>query len=348
MYSKAWGTNSWCLSFHTESIGWTWDSIIQIRILDIFHGWLMIVHSRSKTNQVLSIFQTHSQVETVVVLVLDWNGTWQASCFSHAGASPGSDLWTTWLLDPTQLFQCFQTSVFVRWNCFYFESLPIKYTTLNCDVTALRQTCAYFYFLKPVHALLLTEHTTHTVTHPLISWLSCITCCSLSVEADMDSCHSSHLTGWLTVCVYVCVCVCLCVPGALPSLASFSVWCSWWALWRPCAYACACAWRMGEGHVLACLAPPTSTLWPRAIQVGLQKCGARKVKITWKQNQKCQSWRLVQENNNERKETNRIRGNKNACFRHQRNDHLEVILYVLHYQNLLVPSVTTLSFQVHC
>lgn len=167
---------------------------------------------------------------------------------------------------------------------------------------------------------------------------------SVCVEADMDSCQSSHLTGWLTVCM----CVCLCVPGALPSLGSFSVWCSWWALSRPCAFACACAWRMGEGHVLVCSARPTSTLWPRAIQVGLQRCGARKIKITGKQNERCQRWRLVQENNNEKKETNWIRRNKSVCFRHQKNDQLEVILYVLNHQNLTVPGVATLSSLVHC
>lgn len=114
-----------------------------------------------------------------------------------------------------------------------------------------------------------TPHTFwHTPTHLLAELHQSLQ--SVCMEADMDSCHSSHLTGWLTVCVSVCVCF----PGALPSLASFLAWCSWWVRWRPCACACACAWRMGEGHVLACSELPTSTLWPRAIQVGLQMPGA--------------------------------------------------------------------------
>ena len=69
---------------------------------------------------------------------------------------------------------------------------------------------------------------------------------------------------WVAHSLFVCVCV----SEAPPSPASFSAWCSWWGRWRPCSCACACAWRTGGEHASASSAPPTSTLWARATQVG--------------------------------------------------------------------------------
>lgn len=231
---------------------------------------------------------------------------------------------------------CFNAFCFPQMKPFLFLIFACKYTTLNCDVTVVRQMCAYFYFVFLFsHAASHRTHRTHSVTHPLISWLSCITYCSLSAWKLTWTAATHHTWPGGSQCV----CVFLCVPGALQSLASFSAWFSWWVLWRPCACACACAWRMGEGHVLACSAPPISILWPRAIQVGLQKCGAREMEFTRKQNGRCQRWRKIRERE---KKNIRIRWNKNACFRQKENDHLEVILYVLDHQNL-----TSVPMQYH-
>lgn len=49
-----------------------------------------------------------------------------------------------------------------------------------------------------------TPHTFwHTPTHLLAELHQSLQ--SVCMEADMDSCHSSHLTRWLTVCACVCV-----------------------------------------------------------------------------------------------------------------------------------------------
>lgn len=165
----------------------------------------------------------------------------------------------------------------------------------NCCQT---DVCIFLFCIFIFHALLLTEHTARTLSHTHSSpgWVASRTAVCL-----YGSWHGQLPLITLDQVAYsMCVCVFLCVPGALQSLALCSVWFSWWALWRPCACACACAWRMGEGHVLACSAPPISILWPRAIQVGLQKRGAQEMEFTRKQNGRCQRWRLVQENKRER------------------------------------------------
>lgn len=259
----------------------------------------MIVYNHSKTNQVSSILPNPlagwDRCGSGVGLKWDLTGQMPIRVWPLDQMAPGSSTAASML------------SVFLRWNRFFFFIFAYKYTTLNCDVTVVRQMCAYFYFVFLFsHAASHRTHRTHSVTHPLISWLSCITYCSLSVWKLTWTAATHHTWPGGSQCV----CVFLCVPGALQSLASFSAWFSWWVLWRPCACACACAWRMGEGHVLACSAPPTSILWPRAIQVGLQKCGAREMEFTRKQNGRCQRWRLVQENKREKKKTSESDGIK--------------------------------------
>lgn len=103
-------------------------------------------------------------------------------------------------------------------------------------------------------------HITHSwVTSDAAVYLHGSTLEILGSMSVGDSCLLSH----------VCVCVCVFFPGALPSLVLFLVWCFWWGPWQPYSCACACAWRTGVVHGLACSAPPiTSALWPRAIQVG--------------------------------------------------------------------------------
>lgn len=137
--------------------------------------------------------------------------------------------------------------------------------------------CFFPHFAVPIHTLLCTEHNTHkhahthtmSLSHTSHSWLhqmlQFLYCGSdVLVTSTLDSCLSSHLTGWFMVSL----CVCVCVPGELPSPVLFLAWCSWWVLWRPCSCAYVCAWRTGEGRGSACSAPLTSTLWHRAIQVG--------------------------------------------------------------------------------
>lgn len=109
---------------------------------------------------------------------------------------------------------------------------------------------------------------TWSQAHAYHTQLSYIRCCSLSPWQHLRNigrhCLLETAASFLT-----CVCVCVFFPGALPSLVLFLVWCFWWGPWQPYSCACACAWRTGVVHGLACSAPPiTSALWPRAIQVG--------------------------------------------------------------------------------
>lgn len=286
LYSKAWGTDSWSRhhwNHNFEHFSWLTDDRVQSQ-----QNKPGVEHFSKPTCRLRPVW-----FWCWIEMRLDRPDAHQGLTFGPNGS---------WIQH-----SCFNAFCFPQMKPFLFLIFAYKYTTLNCDVTVVRQMCAYFYFVFLFsHAASHRTHRTHSVTHPLISWLSCITYCSLSAWKLTWTAATHHTWPGGSQCV----CVFLCVPGALQSLASFSAWFSWWVLWRPCACACACAWRMGEGHVLACSAPPISILWPRAIQVGLQKCGAREMEFTRKQNGRCQRWRLVQENKREKKKTSESDGIK--------------------------------------
>lgn len=183
----------------------------------------MIVYNRSKTNQVSSIFPNP---------LAGWD-----RCGSGVGLK--------WALD--QMAPGSSTAASILRFC-WDETVSFfnicLYTTLNCDITVVRQMCSYFYFVFLFSRI--ASHRTHrntlchTPTHLLAELHHVLQ--SVCMEADMDSCHSSHLTGWLTVCV----CVSLCSRGTAISGIVFGVVFLMGAVAAMCLCLCMCM-KNGRG-----------------------------------------------------------------------------------------------------
>lgn len=195
----------------------------------------MIVYNHSKTNQVSGIFPNP-------LAGWDWCGSGVGLKWDLTGQMP-IRVWPLDQMAPGSSTAASMLSVFLRWNRVFFLIFAYKYTTLNCDVTVVRQMCAFFYFVFLFSRTASHRtHRTHSVTHPLISWLSCITYCNLSVWKLTWTAATHHTWPGGSLCV----CVSLCSRGTAISGIVFGVVFLMGAVAAMCLCLCMCM-KNGRG-----------------------------------------------------------------------------------------------------